>query len=371
MVALPTLTASIADFAQALRAAGVPAGPADIIAASQACTCIDVFARPQLRAALAATLVHKADHLAHFSAAFDAFWQAPAAPMAGPAPAAGLAQILPNAQPPEIAFAAAGTASGAQAHRHMDIAAMSASDIAQAKRAVAAITVAGRPRPLRRWQASTRAGRIDLTATWRAALREGGDITRFCTQTRRQRPAKLVVLCDISASMAGYAQVLLHFLHALVASRSDSQVFVFATSLTHVTRALHCRDAGQALAKLAPLIGDFAGGTRIADSLADFNRNWARRVLAERADVVLISDGLDRPDATADVGAGHNRLAVEMARLARNARQIIWLNPLLRYEKFEPRARSVATILAHVDVFRAGHSVASLQALAGLLGAKP
>ena len=149
----PTLTASIADFAQALRAAGLPLGPADIIAASQACTCIDVFARAQLRAALGATLVHHADHLAGFGAAFDAFWQAPAGPAAGLLTCSALGQAVPTAPAPGP-DAAAGTASSAQAHRHMDIAAMSATDIAQAKCAVAAITVAGLARRLRRWQAN-------------------------------------------------------------------------------------------------------------------------------------------------------------------------------------------------------------------------
>ena len=159
--------------------------------------------------------------------------------------------------------------------------------------------------------------------------------------------------------MSAYARIFLHFLHALTNDRDRVHVFLFGTRLTHVTRELKHRDVDEALARVASRVEDWDGGTRIGETLHRFNVDWARRVLGQGATVLLVTDGLDR-NAGKDVGP-------EIARLHRSARRLIWLNPLLRYERFEPKALGVKALLPHVDEFRPVHNIASLAALAGAL----
>jgi uncharacterized protein with von Willebrand factor type A (vWA) domain len=170
-----------------------------------------------------------------------------------------------------------------------------------------------------------------------------------------------VALCDISGSMSPYSRLLLHFLHAL-SERRKVQTFVFGTRLTNVTRQLQLKDPDAALAGCSDAVADWSGGTRIAAALRVFNRDWSRRVLAQGAVVLLITDGLEREDA-------HDQaidLAAEMDRLHRSCRRLVWLNPLLRFEGFQARARGVRLMLPHVDEFRTVHS---LEAMADLVAA--
>lgn len=176
----------------------------------------------------------------------------------------------------------------------------------------------------------------------------------------RARYPNLVVLCDISGSMSQYSRVILHFLHA-VANRKGAgwaQVhgFTFGTRLTNITRHLATRDVDAALAAAGAQAQDWEGGTRIGAALAAFNRDWSRRVMGQGAVVLLITDGLDRDEPA--------ELARQMQRLQLTARRVIWLNPLLRWDGFAPKAAGIRAMLPHVDSFRAGHSIASLEALA-------
>jgi uncharacterized protein with von Willebrand factor type A (vWA) domain len=198
-----------------------------------------------------------------------------------------------------------------------------------------------------------------MRGTLRAGARGGGALA---LRWRRPavRPPPLVALCDISGSMARYSRVLLHFLHAITNDRHRVQTFLFGTRLTHVTRHLRQRDVDLALARVGKAVADWSGGTRIGVCLNEFNLRWSRRVLGQGAVVLLISDGLDR-----DAGAG---LGAAMDRLHRSCRRLIWLNPLLRFPGFEPRAAGVAAMLPHVDELRPVHSLASLEALAAALG---
>jgi uncharacterized protein with von Willebrand factor type A (vWA) domain len=159
--------------------------------------------------------------------------------------------------------------------------------------------------------------------------------------------------------MDRYARMLLHFLHAITNDRHRVQVLLFGTRLTPITRHLQHRDVDVALDRVAQAVPDWSGGTRIGACLAEFNRRWSRRLLAQNAMVLLISDGLD-----ADAGAG---LAFEAERLSRSCRRLVWLNPLLRYEGFEARPAGIRALLPHVDDFRSAHNVASLEALAAAL----
>jgi uncharacterized protein with von Willebrand factor type A (vWA) domain len=197
----------------------------------------------------------------------------------------------------------------------------------------------------------------------RAALRSGGDVRRLAFRARRMRWPNLVVLCDISGSMASYSRMLLHFLHAAANAKgagwAEVHAFTFGTRLTNITRHLRRRDVDAALAAAGREATDWEGGTRIGACLHAFNRDWSRRLLGQGAVVLLITDGLDRDDP--------ERLEREMERLHISARRLIWLNPLLRWDGFAPRARGVRAILPHVDSFRACHSLASLEELAEAL----
>jgi uncharacterized protein len=163
--------------------------------------------------------------------------------------------------------------------------------------------------------------------------------------------------------MERYSRMFLHFLHAIANDRDRVQTFLFGTRLTNITRQLRDKDVDRALAKVAAVVQDWSGGTRIGSCLADFNRHWARRVLAQNAVVLFISDGLDR-----EAGEGLGR---EMERIAKSCRRLIWLNPLLRYSGFEPKSLGMRAILPHVDDFRPAHNIETLEALARALDDTP
>ena len=202
---------------------------------------------------------------------------------------------------------------------------------------------------------------IDLRRTFRASLKAGGALIDLKYFGRRTRMPPLVALLDISGSMSEYSRLFLHFLHAVTDARKRVSSFLFGTRLTNATRALKARDPDEALAACSASVLDWSGGTRIATSLHAFNKQWARRVLAQGAIVLLISDGLERdPD---------DRLAFEIDRLHRSCRRLIWLNPLLRFEGFEAKARGVVAMLPHVDEFRPVHNLESIAELCRALSA--
>jgi hypothetical protein len=211
-------------------------------------------------------------------------------------------------------------------------------------------------RPVRRTVASRHGSKIDLRASLRAMASPGGAVLPLAWRKRRRRRPPLVVLCDISGSMDRYSRMLLFFLHAITNDRDRVHTLLFGTRLTNITRHLRRRDVDVAVARVASAVSDWAGGTRIGACLAEFNRRWSRRLLAQGAIVLLISDGLD-----SDVGEG---LSLEMERLAKSCRRLIWLNPLLRYDKFEARPAGIRAMLPYVDEFLPVHNLESLKQLA-------
>jgi uncharacterized protein len=241
----------------------------------------------------------------------------------------------------------------------MDFDTMSAAELVEAKKMLSQLRL---PLPLirtRRYRQHPGGQRIDLRKSLRESMREGGDIIPLVRTAPTELHPPLVVLCDISGSMNPYSRMFLHFLHAITNDRDRVAVFVFGTRLTNITRQLRHRDVDVAMAKVADAIKDWSGGTRIGHSLRDFNFKWGRRVLAQNACVLLVSDGLDR-----EAGEG---LGEEMERLAKSCRSLIWLNPLLRYEKFEARPAGVRAMLPHVDLFLPVHNLKSLVDLARTL----
>ncbi|MCC6620404.1 MAG: VWA domain-containing protein [Deltaproteobacteria bacterium] len=376
---------NVVRFARVLRAAGVPVATAQVIAATRALEAVDLTQRSEVYWSLHATLVTRREQHAVFDLAFRQFFRDPIGgieaalaallpKMDGRAPPPAASRRVAEAmgtpkptrargrareeEPEEIALAP----SDLEVLRTRDFEAMSADELARAKRAIARLRLAQLELPTRRFEATRRGSRLALRATLRASLRGGRGIDLRFLRPKTRRPA-LVVLCDISGSMERYARVLLHFVHALTNDRDRVSTFLFGTHLTPVSRELAARDVDVALARVGKKATDWSGGTRIATALGEFNRRWARRLLAPGAVVLLVTDGLDRDD-----GRG---LAFEMDRLHRSCRRLVWLNPLLRYAGFEPRAAGIRAMLPHVDEHRPCHDLASLEALVAALGVGP
>jgi len=241
----------------------------------------------------------------------------------------------------------------------MDFDTMSAAELVEAKKMLSRLRL---PLPVirtRRKKVARNGKAIDLRATLRESMREGGGMIPLVRSAPVELHPPLVVLCDISGSMNPYSRMFLHFLHAITNDRDRVTVFVFGTRLTNITRQLRHRDVDVAMQRVADAIKDWSGGTRIGHSLREFNFKWGRRVLGQNACVLLVSDGLDR-----EAGEG---LGEEMERLAKSCHRLVWLNPLLRYDKFEARPAGVRAMLPHVDLFLPVHNLKSLVDLARTL----
>jgi hypothetical protein len=249
--------------------------------------------------------------------------------------------------------------------RKADFDTMSTAEWAAARRMLETIAPFLARLPTRRDAPASRGRRLDLRALLRASCRRGGDIAELPRRRRRTRTEPLVVIVDISGSMSRYSRMFLHFLHALAGGRDAADLrlhaFVFGTRLTNVTRQLRQRDPDEAIAEVVRAVQDWSGGTRIAACLHEFNRHWARRVLSGSPTVLLVTDGLEH--------AQIDELGREAERLAKSCRRLVWLNPLLRYEGFQPKARGVRALLAHVSSFLPVHNLDSLEALARTLAA--
>lgn len=379
--------ANVLHFARLLRRAGLPVGPSEAMAALRALTLVDLGSRTEARTALRASMTHRREHQEVFDAAFDLFWRDPAAaeraaaaalldprkPLSRDKPPPASRRVTeafqpprerplrPEEKPPHIDVAL--TASEREHLQTMDFEAMGAAEIAAAKREIRRLALPLRRQLTRRLRPDPLGPSFDLRRTIRASLRHGGEIFDIARSRRVTRPPPLVVLCDISGSMSRYAQILLHFLHAVTNDRDRVHAFLFGTRLTNITRQLRHRDPEVAFQMVAHIVPDWSGGTRISEAVETFNRLWARRVLAQGAVVLLITDGLDRPREQ-DAGQG---LAASMDRLHRSCKRLIWLNPLLRWDGFEPRPQGIRAMLPHVDEFRPVHNLASLRALVDLL----
>jgi uncharacterized protein len=369
------LAANVAHFTRLLRRAGLRVGPGDTLDAQRAVAAVDIMQRAQFYWSLHAVLVRRQPDHALFDEAFRLFWRDPMGMQSALAlllpqmktpttrtvsrrlseawrPPSLAPVAPPREQPPQIDTFLAYSAD--EILRTRDFDQMSADELARARAAVRRLRLDVRPLVTRRTRPALR-GEIDRARTIRAALRGGGELVALRHRDRIERPPAIVALCDISGSMGRYSEMLLRFLHALLVERNRGHVFLFATRLTNVTRTLRHRDVDAALARCGKDVTDWASGTRLGASLHEFNRTWSRRVLAQGAVVLLVTDGLDREDT-----AG---LAAETARLRRSCRRLIWLNPLLRYAGFEPRAAGVRALLPNVDEHRPVHDLASLEAL--------
>lgn len=381
------LADNILHFARALRRAGLPVGPGSVVDAVRAVEAAGFTAREDFYWTLHACFVRRPEHRLVFAQAFRLFWRDPKylehmmsfiAPMvrgvqeerrAAPAERRAAGALLddraerflpePPAAGEEIEIDARMTASTEERLRTLDFEQMTPAEMAEARRILARLRLPVRPLVSRRTRVG--AGRLpDWRRTMRMALRRGGEVTEIALRRPRERWPNLVVLCDISGSMSQYSRAVLHFVHAVANAQGQGwarvHAFTFGTRLTNITRHLARRDVDAALAAAGAEAQDWSGGTRIGACLTAFNRDWSRRVMGQGAVVILITDGLDR-----DPGPG---LAAAMERLRLSARAVIWLNPLLRWDGFAPKAQGIRAMLPHVTSFRAGHNIASLEGLA-------
>jgi uncharacterized protein with von Willebrand factor type A (vWA) domain len=379
-----TLSDNILYFARALRAAGLPVGPGAVLDALTAVQAAGVGTRDDFYWTLHAVFVKRHEHSILFDQAFRMFFRkraylekliaamlpeaAPGAPQPPPPGAQRIQEALfagvkeKERETAEAEIDMRLTVSDRDVLQRKDFAQMSAAEIAAAKDAIARLTLPLNEVRTRRLAPHRRGHMIDVRRTLRSSLKAGGAVIDLKYLGPKMKEPPIVALLDISGSMSQYTRLFLHFLHAVTDARKRVSTFLFGTRLTNVSRSLRERDPDEALAACSAHVVDWSGGTRIASSLHAFNKHWARRVLGQGAVVLLITDGLERD--------GDDTLGFEMDRLHRSCRQLIWLNPLLRFEGFEARARGVKTMLPHVDELRPIHNLESMtglvRALSGL-----
>ena len=371
------LAENVVHFARALRKAGVPVGPDRVMDGLRALELAGVENRDDFYWALASVFLSRREQFELFDQAFRLFWRErylldralQGLPVAAPAnssadktsnriaEALGLTKKVPmrldtQDEEPDVLL----SASELERLQRRDFETMTAEELEQAKRLIAGLRLPIPQIRTRRLHPDAHGQRVDLRATLRASLRGNADIIALRRRSYRRRHPPLVVLCDISGSMSRYSRMFLHFLHAITSDRDRVHSFVFGTRLTNITHQLRHRDVDIALGAISGTVADWSGGTRIGATLKEFNQRWSRRVLGQNAVVMLISDGLDRD-------AGHD-LTTQMERLHKSCHQLIWLNPLLRFEEFEPRAAGVRLMLPHVDAFLPAHNIESLTDLA-------
>ncbi|MEM9601376.1 MAG: VWA domain-containing protein [Pseudomonadota bacterium] len=376
------LADNLMHFARVLREVGVPVGPGAVLRAADAIGAVGLRSRSDLYWTLSACFVSRREHRPLFDQTFHVFWRNPQllermmsmmlpqlrVPKSDEADK--LNQRLTDAlnadaadsrDVPEqeiVEHQSTLTWSDQETLQDMDFETMSQQETRDARRVIEQMDLGMPPQRTRRYR-SGKGREIDLRASVRAAARRPDCGIPLVTRQRRTREPAIVALCDISGSMAQYSRMMLHFLHALTRDQQRVHSFVFGTRLTNITRALAQRDVDEALDTVSQQVCDWSGGTRIADSLLRFNRDWSRRVMSQGAVVLLITDGLERDDSAL--------LAVEAARLSRSCQRLIWLNPLLRYDKYQALAQGARALLPHVSDFRSVHNLTALDELAALL----
>jgi uncharacterized protein with von Willebrand factor type A (vWA) domain len=373
---------NIVYFGRVLRRAGLKIGPGAVGDAIEAVTAIGIGSREEFYTALFCTFVKRHEDRAVFDEAYRIFWRprdfegkliqilSRMTPDVGnkdkpKAAAARVSESLYAEKPErqqeheEIEIDSRFSVSEREVFRKTDFAQMSARELNEARNALSRLVLPMDEVKTRRYRTSSGVARIDPRATLRAAMKTGGQLILPKWRRPRTMHPPLVILADISGSMSQYTRIFLHFMHVLTERRRRVHTFLFGTRLSNVTRAMRHRDPDEAIALCTSAVKDWSGGTRIGETLKEFNKLWARRVLSQGAIVLLITDGLERDDA--------DLLAQETDRLHRSCRRLIWLNPLLRFEGFEAKARGVRAMVPHVDELRAVHNLEAIADVARAL----
>ena len=369
------LAGAVGRFGALLRRQGLPVTLLHVTDGVRALDHLDLADRNEVYLGLRAVFVGRPEDVATFDRAFDAFWRAateadsiaealmPAVPDEAPAieresPRESLALDAWGDDGADDGDEPLGVpaASEREAMATQDFATFSADQLEAVYRLTVQIARRLARRISRRRRPSARRGRLDLRRTLRANLTRG-DLIDLRFRRRKRRKVRLVLLCDVSGSMDLYSRFLLQFLFALQSVFSRVETFTFSVHLTRITEHLRTRSYREVLRRLTA-VRDWSGGTRIGESLAEFNRRWPG-VVDRRTIVIILSDGWDTGDP--------ETLAAELLRIKRRAGRVIWLNPLLGNPSYEPLTRGMAAALPLVDQFAAAHNLASLRALAGTL----
>jgi len=376
------LADNIAGFGRALRRAGLRVDSARIALAQEAAQLVGVDRKADLGAAMEAVLVSREPERGVFRELFDAWFRDPEVAHKL------LAQMLPSAEgkapasrrrprvsealapqkrfggaPPrpdkEVDFDAAMTASDLARLKHADFNALSATEFHLVERLARDIALPVPEVEMRRMRPGLRGPRLHWARSLRQAARTGGELMVLKRMQRVRQPLPLLVLVDVSGSMERYARLLLAFLHAATRAHRRRDVFAFGTELTDLTPAFRLGDTDDMLAAASAAIADYAGGTRLGESLATLRQRHARRLVGRRTLVLVISDGLDTGEP--------EDLARELDWLTHRCRRLLWLNPLLRFEGYAPLARGAAVLHRHAHAMLAVHNLGKLQDLASSL----
>ena len=386
----PKLDQNIMLFVRLVRHIGLPVGPASMVDAVEAALVVGVHRKSLFYHALASCLIKRPEDRALFEQAFYLFWQNPKfmervrdlllpqikVPGVDTDDREDMLRRLSDAlaDPPKakegddtkIEIDASTTASERAVSQTKDFAMMSGDELQAALSAIKKLAPYMPQRQSRRWQQCNSRGQVAIRTALRTASRHAGLVLpKF--QSRKTKARPVVILCDVSGSMEQYSRVMLHFIHGLTQHQPSVHAFLFGTHLTNITRLMRYRDVDEAVQAVSKHVDDWSGGTLIGQSLQRFNRDWSRRVMAEGANVIIITDGLDRgPD---EDRSALQKLHFEMERLHKSAYSLIWLNPLLRFDGFAPKSQSIRTMLPHVDHFLPMHSLQSIHDLADRLQA--
>ena len=365
------------EFGRTLRRLGLDVHTGRMLDVVEALASVDLARRDDVFHVCRALLVHRHEDLEAFDRAFDAFWNTAFQPSAGDAAAADAEKADREApqtgrEPTGLLETQADSAAAEESEDELDLPAwsdaeslskkdfaeFSESELAAARAAIARLEWQPGLRRTRRWVPG-RGSRLDLRRAIARSVRTGGDMVRLPRRVRRLRPRPLVLLCDVSGSMEVYARLLVHFAYALSRRHRRVEAFLFSTRLTRITRQLRMPRIDEAVRAVSKAVPDWSGGTRIGASLEEFQRRWGRRALARAPVVLLVSDGWDRGEP--DV------LEAAIARLQRSSHRLIWLNPLIGTQDYQPLTRGLVAALPHVDRFLPARTLRDLADLAEVL----
>ena len=373
---------NILNFSRILRSAGLSVGPPEVLDAIRSLSLVGFSEREDLYWLLFSNFVKKSDQRKIFDQAFHIFWKNPKIierMMSAMLPvvrvenndAEQISRRVSEAMTPvaqqfdnenesgsEIEFDASFTFSNDEVLQEKDFEQMSQDEIEEAKKAIQELKLPISNVRTRRYRSSDRGHKIDLRRTLKGVLREP-ETMPLAFKINRSRHPPIVILCDISGSMDQYSRMFLHFMHVVTNDRERTHCFTFGTRLTNISRHLQRKDVDQALDNASQSVKDWSGGTRIGYCLKQFNNQWSRRILAQGAVCILVTDGLDRDQS--------DGLEKEMDRLNKSVKRLIWLNPLLRYEGFEPKAQGIRKMLPYVDDFKSAHNIKSLSELSNII----
>jgi len=372
------LLENILRFIRLLRNSGIKIGNQSSIDALNSIKILKIGNRNEFYWALHSNLIYRNEDKEIFDQCFHLFWQNPKIlqqmfnlllPQIGTqkAPTTNKKQLkrisdniqkqnkdIEKEKKEEIIFDSKMSWSNKSALNTKDFEMMSLKEIKQAEKEIKKFLIKSKTQISRRWKKNNQSSKISTKYTIKKSVKNNG-IIHLAFKDRIKKFKPLVILIDISGSMESYSRIMLFLSHMLIQQHKNVEIFTFGTKLTRITKFLKNKDVDDSLDKVGKFVNDWAAGTKITSSIKDFNFNWSRRILTQNQTLLLITDGLERDDS--------QNLDFEINRLSLFTNNIIWLNPLLRYEKFEPKVNSIKTILRHVDKHVPIHNINSIKRL--------